>query len=173
MARLETQPYKPAQEMIREWSFILAMQSKSTETLTGCIATSLNIQVLRLANSTWLQDPHLIDSCDADALGSRAQGLARQQLLERVQVHGQDLRGRPAQRRQHCQGLQLGAPQRDLHARAGQPCQTPGSAQYGITEERLYLHWTLHLYTVGVGTDIKAMCTGFTATQHVSYVEMA
>ena len=28
-AWLETQPYKPAQEMIRQWSFILAMQSKS------------------------------------------------------------------------------------------------------------------------------------------------
>ena len=134
MAWLETQPYKPGQEIIREWSFILAMQSKSTATLTGCIATSLNIQVLRLSDSTQLQDPHLIDSGDADALSRRAQGLARQQLLERVQVHGQDLRRRPAQRRQHRQGLQLGAPQRDLHAQADSACQTPGPEQQGVTD---------------------------------------
>ena len=39
----ETQSYKPAHQIIRKWSFILAMQSKSNETMTELIVIYLNI----------------------------------------------------------------------------------------------------------------------------------
>ncbi len=72
-----------------------------------------------MQGSQWFSDvqghaARLVHGGDADALGGGQQLAARQQVLQRVQAHGQDLRAGPAQRGQHRQRVQAAAPQRHL-----------------------------------------------------------